>query len=310
VGEKLGIASGQAAVSLRALSRRAMREPLSHFLLVGVAIYALYALAGPADDDAPDRITVTAGEIEWIASSWEKRWNRPPTPEEQAGLIDDYVRETILYREALAMGLDRDDVIVRRRLAQKLEFLVQDLAATTPPTEDELRAYLAGHRERYARPALTTFTQVFLDPAERGDQTLEHGEALLAELRALGASTAQAAGRGDPFMLQAHHPERSELEISKLFGAEFARKVMDLEPGQWRGPVHSGYGMHLVYVDARSDAVQAELAEVRDRVERDWEEERRRVFNEEYIERLRARYEVVIEDATADDFAALPEETP
>jgi hypothetical protein len=286
-----------------------LREPLLHFLLLGAVIYGLYALAGPASPDhEPDRITVTAGELEWLASSWEKRWSRPPTPEERAGLIDDYVRETILYREALAMGLDRDDTIVRRRLAQKLEFLVQDLAAATSPTEEELEAYLAEHGERYARPALATFTHVFVDPDARGDRTLDDADEILAELRTLGPPGEHAAPSGDPLMLRSHHPERSELEISKLFGTEFARAVMRLEPGRWHGPVLSGYGVHLVYVEARSDAVPAKLAEVRERVQRDWEEERRRVFNEEYTERLRDRYEIVIEDETTDDFAAIPEE--
>ena len=145
----------------------AAREPLLHFLLLGAAIYMLYGLAGPTvEPDEGDRITVSVGEINWLASSWEKRWNRPPTSAELAGLVDQYVRETVFYREALAMGLDRDDTIVRRRLAQKLEFLSQDLIATVPPTEEELRGYFNEHMERYQLPALTTLTHVFVERAD------------------------------------------------------------------------------------------------------------------------------------------------
>ena len=286
------------------------REPLLHFLLLGVAIYLLYGLAAPeVEPDAGNRIVVTVGEIDWLTDSWEKRWNRPPMPEERAGLVEEYVRETIFYREALAMGLDRDDTIIRRRLAQKLEFLSQDLVASVPPTQEELQAYFAEHAERYELPALTTFTQVFVDPDKRGERTLDDAGAIGAELRALGPPTENVAQLGDPFMLQAYYPERSEPEIAKLFGAEFARQVTQLEPRQWHGPVLSGYGVHFVYVDARSAVVPAEFADVRDRVQQDWEDERRRVFDEEFYARLLDRYEVVIEDAgPVDDYAVLLED--
>jgi len=295
-----------------ARARRIVREPLVHFLLLGAAIYGVTYAAAPGVDEAPDnRIVISAGEIEWLSASWEKRWNRLPTAEERAGLVDEYVRETVFYREALAMGLDREDTIIRRRLAQKLEFLSEDLIATVPPTEDELRAWFAEHGERYQLPALMTFTQVFLDPDQRGERTLDDAEAIRAQLRALDPPTEGAAGLGDAFMLQSYYPERSELEIAKLFGAEFAREVAGLEPRQWHGPVLSGYGVHFVYVDERSEVLPAEFAAVQGRVEQDWEDERRRVFSEEFYARLRARYDVVVEDAKpSGDYAVLTEESP
>ncbi len=292
---------------LRSRIRAAVREPLLHFLLLGAAIYAVSGLTGPAvEEEAGNRITVTAGEIGWLTSTWEKRWNRPPTPEERDGLIEGYIRETVLYREALAMGLDRDDTIIRRRLAQKLEFLAQDLVASVPPTEEELRAYFAEHAERYQLPALTTLTHVFVDPDRRGERTLADAEAIGAQLRALDPPTEGAAVVGDPFMLQGYYPERSDLELKKLFGSEFVQSVSRLEPGQWHGPVLSGYGVHWVYVEQRSPAVSPEFAAVRDRVQRDWEDDRREEFNEEYYASLRARHEVVIEEEDpGDDYAAL-----
>jgi hypothetical protein len=286
--------------------QRFVREPLVHFLLLGAAIYGVYFAFGAEVDQAPEnRITVTAGEIDWLTGSWQKRWNRPPTVEERAGLIDEYVRETVFYREALAMGLDSDDTIIRRRLAQKLEFLSEDLISMVPPTEDELRAWFAERGNRYALPSFITFTHVFVDPDQREDRTLEDAEAIIAELRALGEPGEGSIGLGDPFMLQAYYPERSEAEIAKLFGSEFAREIAGLELGRWHGPVLSGYGVHLVYVEARSAVQPAEFAAVRERVRQDWEDERRRLFNEEFYARLRDRYEVVIEEPSPDDDYAL-----
>ena len=265
--------------------------------MIGAAIYGLYGLTRPdVEAVAENRITVTAGEIEWLTGSWQKRWNRAPTPQERAGLIDQYVRETIFYREALAMGLDRDDTIIRRRLAQKLEFLSEDLVATVSPTEAELSAYFAEHMEQYELPALLTMTHVFVDPDKREEQTLADAEEIGAELRALQPPTEGAEDLGDPFMLQHYYPERSESELAKLFGAEFARSVFELEPDRWHGPVLSGYGVHWVFVEQRIPAETPEFAAVRDRVEQDWRDERREKFNDEFYAQLRARYEVVIED--------------
>ncbi len=295
----------------RRWARFALREPLVHFLLLGAAIYAAAALARPAAEaNRNDRITVTAGQIRWLGTSWQRKWNRPPTQEELSGLVEELVRETVLYREALAMGLDQDDTIIRRRLVQKLEFLSQDLVATVPPTEQELRAWFAERGERYRAPALTTFTHVFVDPDRRGERTLADAEAVAARLRTLGPPGENTASLGDPFLLQAYYPERSEREIAKLFGSEFAREVSRLEPGAWHGPLLSGYGPHLVWVEAHSPSEPAEFAAVRERVRRDWERERRRVFEEDFYARLRARYEIVIEEPGDPSYLARVAEAP
>ena len=127
-----------------------LREPLVHFLFIGAAIYLLYGVfAEPVPEETDKTIVVSAGEIEWMKTSWQKRWNRPPTDKEFDGLIQQYIKETVLYREALTMGLNQHDQVIRRRLAQKLEFLAKDLVALTPPTEDELQAYFTEHQDRY-----------------------------------------------------------------------------------------------------------------------------------------------------------------
>lgn len=279
-----------------------LREPLLHFLLIGAAIYLLYGVFAETAPEADDKIiVVAAGEIEWMRASWEKRWQRPPTSEEMDGLVQQYVRETVLYREALTMGLNQHDPVIRRRLAQKLEFLAKDLVALTPPTEEELQAYFNEHRERYQEPARYTFTQVFVDPDKRGDSTLADAEAIKAGLIALGDSIEEAGALGDGLMLQSYYPEKDLLEVRKSLGSGFAEALVELAPGQWQGPVLSGYGVHLVFV---SDVVQPPppvFAEHRERVTQDWESDRSEELNEKFYASLRDGYEVIVEDPLAEE---------
>ncbi len=281
-------------------------------MFIGAAIYLLYAVfAEPAPEEVDKTIVISAGEIEWMQTAWQKRWNRLPTAEELDGLIQQYIRETVLYREALAMGLDKDDIVIRRRLAQKLEFLAQDLAALTPPTEEELQAYFAEHRQRYQKPVRFTLTQVFIDPDKRGDATLNDAERIKATLMAQPDAIDSAGALGDGFMLQNYYPENSQADIQKQFGSGFAESVADLSPGQWHGPVLSGYGVHLVYVHSRNEPPAPVFAEVRDRVAQDWKDDRRETLNEQFYASLRDRYTIVIEATTEDDnIAAIQEQTP
>ena len=290
---------------------RLVKEPLFHFLILGLAIYAGYAWFNPAEagEDA-QTIIVGAGERAWMRTSFEKRWKRPPTPEELAGLTKEYVRETAFYREALAMGLDQDDTIVRRRLAQKLEFLVQDLIEVAPPTEGELEAYFEAHSGDYRRPDLITFTHAFVDPDKRGNETESHAAAILQGLEQANDPTGGAREFGDPFMLQLYYPERTEADISKLFGGGFAQSVGELSVGAWKGPVLSGYGVHLVYVHDKQEFREPAFADVRDRVAQDWEAARREELNAEYRDRLLEKYTVVIEDEPVGDSDGREEPSP
>ncbi len=199
-----------------------LREPLVHFMFIGVVIYALYGLfAEPVVEETDKTIVVTAGEIEWMQASWQKRWNRPPTAEEFDGLIQQYIKETVLYREALTMGLNKHDMVIRRRLAQKLEFLAKDLVALTPPTEAELQAYFDEHQARYQEPTLYTFTQVFFDPDKRGDATLDDAETVKATLIAQGDAIEDPGALGDGLMLQNYYPQKDRAEIQKNLGSGF-----------------------------------------------------------------------------------------
>jgi len=290
---------------------RLVKEPLFHFLILGLAIYAGYAWLNPGDAPESDQtIVVGAGELGWMRTSFEKRWNRPPTTEELEGLTKEYVRETAFYREALAMGLDQDDTIVRRRLAQKLEFLVQDLIDVSPPTDAELEAYFDEHRADYRQPDLITFTHAFVDPDKWGNETESHAASVLEGLKKADDPTGGAKELGDPFMLQLYYPERTEAEISKLFGGGFAQSLGDLSLGAWQDPVLSGYGVHLVYVHAKETFPDPAFANVRDRVAEDWMEAKREELNDEYRERLLEKYTVVIEDDAPSDTVAQGESSP
>ncbi len=276
-----------------------LREPLVHFLLIGAALFVIYGLWGQKDVEEKERaITISAGEINWLSDAWKKRWNRPPTDKEREGIIDQYLREMILYREAVAMGLDRDDTVIRRRLAQKLEFLSQDLITPQPPTEAELQSYFEEHVDRYQAPDLITFTHVFIDPDKRGNQTLVDAETIKEQLQALKEPPRDARAYGDAFMLQSYYPERPESELLKLFGSGFARSVFELAPHQWHGPVLSGYGTHLVYVHDLRKAPPPTFTQAEAQVRQEWESDKREELNEQFVASMIARYDVTIEDAS------------
>ena len=274
-----------------------LREPLLHFMLIGAAIYLLYGIfAQPVVEENDKTIVVTAGEIQWMQTSWQKRWNRPPTDKEFDGLIQQYIKETVLYREAVTMGLNKHDMVIRRRLAQKLEFLAKDLVALTPPTEEELLAYFAEHQANYQEPALYTITQVFFDPDKRADSTLDDAEKVKATLIAQGDAIDDPGALGDGLMLQNYYPEKDRVEIQRQLGSGFTETLITLAPGQWHGPVLSGFGVHLVYVNSVSEPPPPAFAEVRERVTEDWRLDRGEELNNQFYTSLRDQYTIVIEE--------------
>lgn len=283
--------------ALRKLIADLIRQPLVHFVVLGAMLgIALHWTVddGPRNDETTIRITAT--DVARLDAGWRSRWNRAPTPEELNGLIEAQVREVALHREALALGLDQDEPVIRRVLVQKLEGIVKDLIELSlAPTDQDLERYYRENAERYRPPALITFTQVFVDPDRREERTLEDADEILAELRSRGRPVGNIEEFGDPFMLQRYFPEKDEQRIASLFGAGFARSVFELAPGEWHGPVPSGYGAHLVYVDARREFPIPPLPEIRERVTQDWVDDNRREITDRYFAELLARYDVVVE---------------
>ena len=271
-----------------------LREPLLHFLLIGAALFLLFHFLSGGRSEAPREIVVGEARVEALAENFAKTWMRPPTAQELKGLADDYVAEEVYYREAIAMGLDRDDTVIRRRLRQKMEFISEDLASAVQPTDAQLQEYLERHADKFVRASRLTFQQVFFSGEKRGQDAGRDAERLLAELQA-GRGPANPLDAGDPTLLPAVMESASSQEIANTFGSEFAAKVEEAPVGQWAGPFESGYGVHVVRVDQRDPGVMPTLAEIRPLVEREWASEQRTRTNKELLDKLLAKYEVRIE---------------
>jgi hypothetical protein len=274
--------------------RRITRDPLFHFLLLGAAIFAIYGFAKRHSTDKQEEILVTQGTIENLVTGFTRTWQRPPTEEEFRGLIRDYIREEAAYRQALAMGLDRDDMMVRRRLRQKLEFLSDDLASRTEPSDKDLQAFLEAHPELFQKEALFSYQQIYLNPQVHG-ANLPRDESRLLNLLQKAAQRPDLAGLGDPFLLPQSFQSISLAEVKKTFGEQFASGFSALPIGQWRGPVSSSYGSHFIFLSQRSAGYLPALADVRDQVRREWLDAKRIEATDRFYETLLRRYTVKIE---------------
>jgi parvulin-like peptidyl-prolyl isomerase len=279
--------------------RSILREPLVHFLIGGALLFALDAWSGRDDDDPSYQVTVGAGQIERLRQAWQAQSGRPPNEQELGALVEDQVREEIFYREAVRRGLDDGDVLVRRRLAQKLSFLIEDLAAVEQPSDDELRRFHQERADRYAEPARLSFRHVFFSRDRRADAAADAGAAL-ASLRLAAASAGRPGSLGDPFMLHSEYAGRSRQEVRELFGPDFAEALFALQGSGWQGPVRSSYGEHLVEVSARADQRTPPFEEVRQSVLRDFQQERREQANAEAYREMRSRYQVEVEEPQPD----------
>lgn len=273
------------------------REPLVHFLLIGAGIYGIYGTIGDGDAGSDERVvTVTSGEIQALTDQWGQTWNRPPTADELDGMIRNHVRVQILHREALAMGLDKGDTVIERRLAQKVAFLAQGLITPEEPSDEELTKWYAANSDRFKQSDLYTITQIFFDPDKRDALTLDDAKAALDKLNALDRLPPDFSDYGDRLMLKNYYPNISKLELSKLFGTAFAEQVGKLEPGVWHGPILSGYGTHVVLVN---DIVLMPLPafdDIKEQIEEAWVAEQVTELSERFIESLISRYEVLVEE--------------
>jgi hypothetical protein len=274
--------------------RRLLRDPLGHFLLLGALLFAGYALFGgnKARTNASSPVVIGTGEVRWLTETWSRQWRREPTPEELRDLVTGLVREELLARAAREMRLDDDDVIVRRRLAQKLEFVLRDTTADGEPTEPELEGLLAGHPEHFRVEARRTFTQVLFS-ASRADPQGDAADAL----RQLSGSRHPSAERwGDPQLLPESLCDADEQSIAAAFGPGFAREVFLLDVGSWSGPVASSYGQHLVRIDSATAARQRSLPEARADVLELWRTVKAAEREAHTLAELRERYGVVLDE--------------
>jgi hypothetical protein len=274
--------------------KRFLKEPLLHFLLLGAAIFVAYSFVSKRSSGEPGKIVITQGQIEHLATGFAKTWQRPPTVEELAGLVRDRVREEVYCREALALGLDKDDTIIRRRLRQKMEFVSDDIAAQTEPSDEELSAYLKAHPDSFRVERQFTFSQVYLNPEKHGENLARDAVQMLAQLNHDGGKI-DISALGDSFLLEHRFEAAPASEVAKQFGEKFTAKLGELPPGQWQGPIESGYGAHLVFVSERTEGRLPALADVREAVSREWANARRLEGNEKFYQELLKRYRVTIE---------------
>jgi peptidyl-prolyl cis-trans isomerase C len=274
---------------------RLVREPLVHFALLAGLLFVV--LSEPeAVEYVPDdrRIVISAAEVERLVVAWTQRWQRPPSEDELAGMVREAIREQVLYREAMALGLDRDDVVIRRHLRQKYEFVTQDLAYNSEPDEATLRAYYDAHPDRYAQSAQVSFTHILFSTDRRGAAAEADAAQALADLQA--ATGPEAADLlGDATSLQPSFEKMDAVAVEAMFGPDFATSLLQLAPGRWSGPIASGYGLHLVWVSERISGGPMAFETVRQRVKDDWVYEQRVAANEAIFLKLLDRYQVVVE---------------
>lgn len=283
----------------RSLLRRWLREPLLHVLLIGLTLFAVYRALHPDAGDLQDanRIVITADNVAQIQVAWMAQWHRPPTPEEMHNLLDGKIREEVLSREALALGLDKDDAIIRRRLAQKMEFVMEDASSLREPGADELRRWFAQNAGRFATPSLVTFRHLYFSPDRRGARARDDAADALRKLAGKPEETPELDGLSDRFMFQDFYAERSPDQVANIFGTSFAQALPELEPGKWQGPVESGLGWHLVWVEAKIPGQVPAFEEIEARVKSEWMDAQRAEGKRKIFDHMRARYQIVLPEA-------------
>jgi hypothetical protein len=272
-----------------------LKEPLFQFLVLGAALFGLFHFVGKTKTDAPEKIVVSSARINNLADGFARTWRRPPGKEELQGLVDDYIRDEVFYREGRAAGLDRDDVIIRRRVRQKMEFFAED-ASVPEPSEAELAAYLAANPERFKTEDRLTFHQVFLSATRRGAAIDRDSQQVS---NALADTAVDTTAIGDSFLLGEEFQTVSLSELAGIFGDVFAKRMSVIEQGRWQGPVPSSFGQHFVYISERIPGSLPALDAVRDAVRREWSNARRLEAEQKLYGSLRERYEIVVEEVSA-----------
>jgi hypothetical protein len=276
--------------------KRWLREPLLHFLLLGVALFVVdgYVHRSRGGVESSKEIALTLDDLRQLDIYFESQWRRLPTPEEFNGLVENKVQEEVLYREALVMGLDKDDTIVKRRMAQKMQFLAEDAAAAHEPSTGELKSWYAKNSEKFALPSRASFRHLYFSLDRRGQRAREDATVGLARIAGQPENSNQASSVADPFMFQDYYGDRTPEQLAKEFGPTFARGLFELKPGSWQGPIESGYGWHLVWIESITPPRLPDFEEVEPDVKTAWLGDQKAQAWRKAYEVMRAKYKVLL----------------
>lgn len=283
-----------------------LKEPLLYFVLLGAAIFALFQQVAdesffPAQGSL-EEIVISVGQLDALIVNFERIWQRQPDQRELDGLVEEFVREEVFYREAIAMGLDKDDAIIRRRLRQKLEFLTEDVANLEVPEEEELQHFLDKNSSAYLTSARFSFQQIYFDVSERGASAVADAQALLLELEQGGITDITTLG-DQLMMTEVTNENISERDVQRILGNQFLGGLLVLPVGRWQGPVESGFGIHLVYLNERVESAVPVLEEVRSEVLHDWTARQQDELSADFYNTIRQRYRITVENLAAADKA-------
>ena len=279
--------------------RQWLKDPFFHFLLIGLGIFLLYGLIDQEEQgDGYKRIEITTSDADRLVLQWEKRWNRPPTEKEFEGLMKKYIRQEVLYREALAMGLDKDDTVVKQRMAQKLEFISSDIMTIDTPEDTVLQAYLDTHAQKYRIPGSITFRHIFFKLDKDNQLAVSNKINMLMKSLNQENNSVDIEELGDRFLHGKAFKEESEFEVDRLFGKTFREKLFSQEIHKWVGPIQSSFGLHLIYIDDKVNSIKALLEDARETVLRDWSYDERKKHNDALMDTLLKKYEIVISNTS------------
>ena len=278
------------------------RKPLFHIFLFGflLALTLLIAFGLPTSGDEARRIIIDDSDVAQLRAAWMRQWQREPTAQELRGLLEQHIREEVLYREALARGFDKDDMVVRRTMMRKMEFLGQSQAEALEPSDEEIQAYFALRQERYRQPGRVSFVHIYFNRDQRGEGAEQDAGQTLEELRRRNTKLDELSEFGDRFMLAPHYVGQTERQISSQFGENFARQVFALEPQVWQGPVESGYGLHLVYVYEREEAITPDWREIKPNILQDMRTDAEKAAKELFYSEILRNYRITYRGQTLD----------
>ena len=272
--------------------RKILREPLLHFLVLGAGLFFLYDNINSESANTRNEIVIDENRLSIVSATFERVWQRAPTDAELQGLIDSYVREEVMYREGIALNLDRGDAIVRRRVAQKMSFIADGLVPDVP-TDAELQSWLLSRADEYRVPPSFSLRQVYIDPQRHAGEL----EAVIASTRKALADVSSEVLAGDPTMLPRSTENANQRDIERAFGSEFADAILGVEVGSWQGPIRSSFGLHFVDISEYIPARDPSLEEVRSAVERDFLNSRSLEISDAFYQALLQRYTVRYADA-------------